>query len=303
MSALFERMAIIGLGLIGSSVARVVRQHGLADHISVCARSPETRQAATDLGLADAVFADPAEAVADADFVLLCTPLGTYKSLAEAFAPSLKPGAIVSDVGSVKESAIRDIGPFMSEGVTFVPGHPVAGTENSGPHSGFAELFAGRWCILTPPDDTDENAVNMVADFWRRAGSEIEIMDAAHHDLVLAVTSHLPHLIAYNIVGTADDLAKVTESEVIKFAAGGFRDFTRIAASDPVMWRDVFLTNCDAVLEMLGRFTEDLSALQKAIRYKDGEALEALFTRTRHIRREVIDAGQADRDEAPEDAD
>ena len=301
MSALFERMAIIGLGLIGSSVARVVRQHGIADHISVCARSSETRQAATDLGLADAVFADPAEAVADADFVLLCTPLGTYKTLAEAFAPSLKPGAIVSDVGSVKGSAIRDVGPFMPDGVTFVPGHPVAGTENSGPHSGFAELFDRRWCILTPPDGTDENAVNTVADFWREAGSEIEIMDAAHHDLVLAVTSHLPHLIAYNIVGTADDLAKVTESEVIKFAAGGFRDFTRIAASDPVMWRDIFLTNRDAVLEMLGRFTEDLSALQKAIRYKDGEELEALFTRTRHIRREVIDAGQADPDEAPED--
>jgi len=297
---MFERMAIIGFGLIGSSVARVVREKGLADHIAVCARSSETRQAATELGLADSVHADPAQAVAGADFVLVCTPLGTYKALAEAFAPRLKPGTIVSDVGSVKEAAIRDIGGFMPEGVTFVPGHPVAGTENSGPHSGFAELFSGRWCILTPPSGTDQSAIDTVADFWRQAGSEIEIMDAAHHDLVLAVTSHLPHLIAYNIVGTADDLATVTESEVIKFAAGGFRDFTRIAASDPVMWRDVFLSNRDAVLEMLGRFTEDLSALQKSIRYGDGEALEALFTRTRHIRREVIDAGQADPDEAPE---
>jgi cyclohexadieny/prephenate dehydrogenase len=297
---MFERMAIIGFGLIGSSVARVVRKRGMADHISVCARTSETRQAATDLGLADSVHADPAKAVEGADFVLLCTPLGTYKALAEAFAPSLKPGAIVSDVGSVKEAAIRDIGPFMPDGVHFVPGHPVAGTENSGPHAGYAELFDDRWCILTPPEGTDQKAVDTVADFWRQAGSEIEIMDAAHHDLVLAVTSHLPHLIAFNIVGTADDLAKVTESEVIKFAAGGFRDFTRIAASDPVMWRDVFLTNRDAVLEMLGRFTEDLTALQKAIRYRDGDALEALFTRTRHIRRDVIDAGQADPDEAPE---
>ena len=300
---MFERMAIVGFGLIGSSVARVVRKKGLADHIAVCAKSPETRRAATDLGLADSVHADPAQAVADADFVLVCTPLSTYKALAEAFGPGLKPGAIVSDVGSVKASAIRDIGGLMPDDVAFVPGHPVAGTENSGPHSGFAELFSGRWCILTPPEGTDQKAVDAVADYWRQAGSEIEIMDAAHHDLVLAITSHLPHLIAYNIVGTADDLATVTESEVIKFAAGGFRDFTRIAASDPVMWRDVFLGNRDAVLEMLGRFTEDLSALQKAIRYGDGDALEALFTRTRHIRREVIDAGQADPDEAPEDAD
>ncbi len=303
MTVAFERIAIIGLGLIGSSVARVVRKHGLAEHISVCARSPETRQAAMDLGLADTVFSDPEKAVADADFVLLCTPLGTYKKLAKGFASSLKPGAIVSDVGSVKESAIRDIGPFMPEGVAFVPGHPVAGTENSGPYSGFAELFKGRWTILTPPDGTDPKAVEAVTDFWVRSGSMVEIMDAAHHDLVLAITSHLPHLIAYNIVGTADDLETVTESEVIKFAAGGFRDFTRIAASDPVMWRDVFLGNRDAVLEMLGRFNEDLSALQKAIRYKDGDALEALFTRTRYIRREVIEAGQADPDEAPADAD
>ena len=302
-AAMFERMAIIGLGLIGSSVARVVRKQGLADHIAVCARSSNTLRAALDLGLADSVSADPADAVTGADFVLLCTPLGAYRRLAERIAWALKPGAIVSDVGSVKEAAIRDIGPLIPDGVHFVPGHPVAGTENSGPHSGYAELFSERWCILTPPDGTDQSAIDTVADFWRQAGSEIEIMDAGHHDLVLAITSHLPHLIAYNIVGTADDLATVTESEVIKFAAGGFRDFTRIAASDPVMWRDVFLSNRDAVLEMMGRFTEDLSALQKAIRYGDGDALEALFTRTRHIRRQVIEAGQADPDAAPQDAD
>ncbi len=293
----FKRIAIIGLGLIGSSVARVVRQQGLADHIAGCAKSPATREAAMDLGLTDSVFADPAEAVSGADFVLLCTPLGAYQSLVQAFAPALKPGAIVSDVGSVKEAVIREIGPLIPDGVHFVPGHPVAGTEQSGPGAGFADLFQGRWCILTPPPGTDGDAVETVAQFWRQAGSDVEIMEAAHHDLVLAVTSHLPHLIAYNIVGTADDLETVTESEVIKFAAGGFRDFTRIAASDPVMWRDIFLANRAAVLEMLGRFNEDLSQLQRAIRDSDGEALEDLFTRTRHIRREVIDAGQADSDE------
>ena len=290
----FHRIAIIGLGLIGSSVARVVRQQGMADHVAGCAQSPATRETAMDLGLTDSVFADPAEAALGADFVLLCTPLGAYQNLVQAFAPALKPGAIVSDVGSVKEAVIRDIGPLIPKGVHFVPGHPVAGTEQSGPGAGFAELFQGRWCILTPPPGTDPGAVEIVARFWRQAGSEVEIMEAAHHDLVLAVTSHLPHLIAYNIVGTADDLETVTESEVIKFAAGGFRDFTRIAASDPVMWRDIFLANREAVLEMLGRFNEDLSRLQRAIRDNDGDTLAELFTRTRRIRREVIDAGQAD---------
>ena len=296
----FKRIAILGFGLIGSSVARVVRRNGAADHIAACAKSAATRAAAIDLGLADSAHADPAAAVLGSDFVLMCTPLGAYRDLVLAFAPALKPGAIVSDVGSVKEAVIRDIGPLIPAGVHFVPGHPVAGTEQSGPGAGFAELFQGRWCILTPPPGTDADAVDTVANFWRRAGSEIEIMDAAHHDLVLAVTSHLPHLIAYNIVGTADDLEAVTESEVIKFAAGGFRDFTRIAASDPVMWRDIFLANREAVLEMLGRFNDDLSQLQRAIRRDDGDALTALFTRTRRIRREVMNAGQAD-DGEPKD--
>ena len=292
-----ERIALIGFGLIGSSIARVVRREGMADHIAACARSQATRDMATKLGLADSVSADPAEAAAGADLVLLCTPLGAYREVVSAMAPALKPGAIVSDVGSVKQAVIRDVAPLIPEGVHFVPGHPVAGTERSGPRAGFAELFQGRWCILTPPPGTDPAAVETVAAFWRRAGCEIEIMEPEHHDLVLAVTSHLPHLIAFNIVGTADDLEAVTESEVIKFAAGGFRDFTRIAASDPVMWRDIFLSNRDAVLEMLDRFNEDLARLQRAIRHNDGEALAEVFTRTRRIRREVIEAGQAEGDD------
>ena len=290
----FGRVGLIGVGLIGSSLARVLRREALAKEIVACARTTATREAALRLGLADGSTADPAQAVAGADLVVLCSPLGTYAEIARAIAPALAPGAIVTDVGSVKRSVIRELRPLLPKHARFVPGHPVTGTEHSGPEAGFAELFEGRWCILTPSPDTDPTAVETVAALWRRAGSSVQIMDAGHHDLVLAVTSHLPHLIAYNIVGTAADLETVTESEVIKYAAGGFRDFTRIAASNPVMWRDIFLANRDAVLEILGRFNEDLAALQRAIRWGDGKTLEDLFTRTRRIRRETIAQGQAE---------
>jgi len=290
---LFRRIALIGTGLIGSSLARAIRRHQLSAEISACARSPATRTRVVELGLADAVTDDPGEAAAGADLVVLCTPLGTYKSIAERMAAKLKPGAIVSDVGSTKQSAIRDLDSSLPAGVHLVPAHPVAGTEHSGPDAGFAELFQGRWCILTPAAGTDDRAVEKVAELWRRVGSKIELMDASHHDKVLAITSHLPHLIAYTIVGTATDLEEDTRSEVIKFSAGGFRDFTRIAASDPVMWRDVFLNNREAVLEMLQRFSEDLVALQRAIRWGEGDKLESLFARTRAIRRSIIEAKQA----------
>ena len=290
---LFERLALIGVGLIGSSIARVARSKGLAGEIVACARSEQTRAKALALGLAERVEADPGAAVEGADLVILCAPVGANAGLAEAMAPRLAPGAIVSDAGSVKAAVIRDVAPHLPDTVHFVPGHPVAGTENSGPEAGFAELFEGRWCTLTPPEGTDPAAVERVAEFWRRAGSTVEIMDAAHHDVVLAITSHLPHLIAYNIVDTVADLEATTKAEVFKFAAGGFRDFTRIAASDPVMWRDIFVNNREAVLEMLGRFSEDLTALQRAIRRGDGERLEEVFTRTRAIRKGVVDAGQA----------
>lgn len=290
---LFPRIAFIGIGLIGSSLARVVRRDGLAGHISVCARNARTLEAARTLDLADSTTSVPAEAVADADLVMLCTPLGAYGAIAEAIAPALKPGCIVSDVGSVKQAVIRDVGPRLPEGVHFVPGHPVAGTEHSGPESGFAELFEKRWCILTPPPGTDQGAVDKMVDLWARAGMLVEIMDAHHHDQILAITSHLPHLIAYTITGTATDLEEHLKREVVKFSAGGFRDFTRIAASDPVMWRDIFLNNREAVLEMLGRFTEDLTALQRAIRWGESEKLEEHFVRTREVRRNIIAAGQA----------
>ena len=290
---LFQRVALIGLGLIGSSIARRVRRDGLATEVVGCARTEETRTRAMELGIVDRVSADPAEAATGADLVVLCSPVGSYGAIAEAIGPALEQGAILTDTGSVKGAVIRDVQPHVPAGVHFIPGHPVSGTEHSGPDSGFAELFDNRWCILTPPDGTDENAIERLTEFWRRAGSRVERMEASHHDIVLAITSHIPHLIAYNIVGTADDLETVTESEVIKYAAGGFRDFTRIAASDPVMWRDVFLSNRDAVLEVLGRFTEDLTALQRAIRWGDGDTLQDLFERTRAIRRGIIDAGQA----------
>jgi cyclohexadieny/prephenate dehydrogenase len=289
---IFPRLALIGIGLIGSSIALAARKTGAAGHIAIHSRSAATLKRAEALGLGDSYHSDPAAAAKDADCVIIAVPVGASEAVAKAIAASLKPGAIVSDVGSVKESVVKQIAPHLPAGVAFVPAHPVAGTEHSGPDAGFAELFQDRWCILTPPEGTDPAAVDHLAGFWRALGANIELMTPQHHDLVLAITSHVPHLIAYNIVGTAADLETVTKSEVMKFAAGGFRDFTRIAASDPTMWRDVFLNNRDAVLEMLGRFNEDLTTLQKAIRWGDGEALEALFTRTRAIRRGIIEAGQ-----------
>ena len=289
---IFAKVALVGIGLIGSSIARAMRRAGFASHIAGYTHRAQTLERARAAGFADSLHGDVASCVKDADLVVLATPIGTYAALAEQIGPHLKRGAILSDVGSVKSAVIRDVGPHVPEGVHFIPAHPIAGTEQSGPEAGFAELFDGRWCILTPPPGTDAAALEKLKRFWQRLGSQVEVMDAHHHDLVLAITSHLPHLIAYNIVGTADDLATVTQSEVIKYSAGGFRDFTRIAASDPTMWRDVFLNNREAVLEVLGRFSEDLSALQRAIRWGDGEALFNLFTRTRAIRRSIIDAGQ-----------
>ena len=289
----FERVALVGIGLINSSLARVLRRDKIAGEIVACARRQETLDTATKLGLCDRTTLDPTVAVAGADLVVLGTPLSAYASIAQAIAGALKPGAIVTDVGSVKQAVIRDVKPHMPAGVHFVAGHPVAGTEHSGPASGFAELFHDRWCIITPLPDTDPGALARVTGLWQAAGMKVLTMDAEHHDLVLAITSHLPHLIAYTIVGTATDLEDTLKSEVIKFSAGGFRDFTRIAASDPVMWRDVFLNNREAVLEMLQRFSEDLTALQRAIRWGEGQKLEDLFIRTRTIRRSIIEAKQA----------
>jgi cyclohexadieny/prephenate dehydrogenase len=289
----FERVALIGIGLIGSSLARVLRRNKLAREIVACARREETLDKVRALALADRVTADPAEAVKGADLVVIGTPLSAYAEIGRRIAPALAPGAIVTDVGSVKEAVIRDLKPSLPQGVHLVPGHPVAGTEHSGPEAGFAELFHDRWCILTPLPDGDAAALARVTALWEAAGMKVVTMDAAHHDKVLAITSHLPHLIAYTIVGTATDIEDTLKSEVIKFSAGGFRDFTRIAASDPVMWRDVFLNNREAVLEMLQRFTEDLTALQRAIRWGEGDKLEELFTRTRAIRRSIIEAKQA----------
>ncbi|MHC8508411.1 MAG: prephenate/arogenate dehydrogenase family protein [Rhodospirillales bacterium] len=288
----FERAAFIGFGLIGSSMARVMRAQGMAGHIAVNARGAETLAAAERLGLADSTHQNAAEAVRDADLVVLAAPVGAFAGLAEAMAPGLRAGAIVTDVGSVKASVIRDVKPHLPAGVHLVPGHPVAGTEYSGPEAGFAELFEGRWCILTPDADTDEAAAARIEAFWRAAGSEVTRMTAADHDRVLAVTSHLPHLIAYTICDTADQLGDDLKQQVIRYSAAGFRDFTRIAASDPAMWRDVFLHNRDAVLDILNRFDEDLTELKRAIRKGDGEKLFETFTRTRAIRRSVIDAKQ-----------
>jgi cyclohexadieny/prephenate dehydrogenase len=290
--ALFQRLALIGMGLIGSSLARVSRRKGLAREIVASDISAAVRVKVEDLGLADRVAETAAAAVAGADLVILCAPAGAMGTIARDIAPYLEPGAILSDVGSVKASIVRAVAPHLPATVHFVPAHPVAGTEQSGPEAGFSTLFLNRWSILTPPEGTDPKAVARVAAFWTGAGANVEIMQPAHHDLVLAITSHVPHLIAYNIVGTAADLEEVTRSEVIKFSAGGFRDFTRIAASDPTMWRDIFLNNKDAVLEMLGRFNEDLSTLQRMIRNSDGDGLFELFTRTRAIRRGIIEQGQ-----------
>jgi cyclohexadieny/prephenate dehydrogenase len=292
MSVHFDRVALIGLGLIGSSLCHIMRRDKLAGHIAGHAKSAATRDKAKALRLCNSIHETAAAAVRDADLVILCAPVGVCGEIAREIAPALKPGAILTDVGSVKAAIQRDVGSHVPSAVHFIPGHPIAGTEQSGPESGFAELFTGRWVILTPPPGSDAGAVSKLEQFWRACGSNVEIMTAEHHDLVLAITSHLPHLIAYNIVATAADLEEVTDSEVIKYSAGGFRDFTRIAASDPTMWRDVFLNNRDAVLEMLGRFSEDLSALQRAIRWGDGEALYTLFSRAREIRRGIIAAGQ-----------
>ena len=290
---LFDCVALIGIGLIGSSLARVLRRDSPDTKIVACARRPETLAAVRRLELADDATDDPAEAAAGADIIVIATPLSAYAAIGERIKPALKDGAILTDVGSVKQMAIRDLQPHVPRGVHFVPGHPVAGTEHSGPEAGFAELFCDRWCILTPLPETAPEAVNAVGRMWERCGMRVVSMSADHHDKVLAMTSHLPHLIAYTIVGTATDLEESLKSEVIEFSASGFRDFTRIAASDPVMWRDVFLNNREAVLEIVQRFTEDLTALQRAIRWGEGDKLQELFTRTRAIRRAIIEAKQA----------
>ena len=287
----YRRVALIGLGLIASSISHALRRTGAPVEIRGYARSHATRQEAARLGLAT-IFETAGEAVEGADLVILCVPVGAMGSIAAEIAPHLAPGATVSDVGSVKRAVIDAVTPHLPEGVHFVPGHPLAGTEHSGPASGFASLFDNRWCLLTPLPDADPAAVAALAEFWQALGARVDTMEPDHHDLVLAVTSHVPHLIAYTMVGVADHLRRVTEQEVINYSAAGFRDFTRIAASDPTMWRDVFLSNREATLDVLGRFTEELFALQRAIRLGDGEHLHAYFTRTRAIRRGIIDAGQ-----------
>ncbi|MGE4326561.1 MAG: prephenate/arogenate dehydrogenase family protein [Pseudodonghicola sp.] len=288
----YDRVALIGLGLIASSMFWAVQRAGLAGEVTGYARSETTRDTARRIGLCDRICDSAAEAVEGADLVVLCVPVGAMGQVAAEIAPALKPGATLSDVGSVKRHVIETVSPHVPEGVHFVPSHPLAGTEHSGPESGFAELFQNRWCLLVPVEDTEPSAVMRLRRFWEGMGANVDEMEADHHDLVLAVTSHTPHLIAYTMVGVADDLRRVTDSEVIKYSAAGFRDFTRIAASDPTMWRDIFLTNKTATLEILGRFTEELFALQRAIRTGDGQHLFDYFTRTRAIRRGIIEAGQ-----------
>jgi cyclohexadieny/prephenate dehydrogenase len=291
---MFEKICIIGTGLIGSSIARAIKKNDIGRHVTCADRDEQVCKEASELGFADVVMQDAGEAVKGADIVFICVPVGAYSSVMEQISPGLKEGAIVTDVGSIKQKAIEALLPGLPENVHLVPGHPIAGTEHSGPAAGFPELFVNRWCVLTPLPQTDIRAVEKLTKFWEACGSRIEIMEPQRHDLVLAITSHLPHIIAYTIVGTATDLEEHMKSEVVKFSASGFRDFTRIAASDPIMWRDIFLNNKDAVLEVLQRFNEDLTALQKAIRWQDGDFLEDFFTRTRNIRREIIEAGQAD---------
>jgi cyclohexadieny/prephenate dehydrogenase len=292
MSVIYDRVALIGLGLIASSMAHAIRRAGVAREVTGYARSAETREIARDIALCDRVCDSAPEACEGADLVVLCVPVGVMGAVAEEISGALKPGATLSDVGSVKRAVIEAVSPHLAPDVHFVPAHPLAGTEHSGPRAGFAELFDQRWCLIVPPEGCDRAAVDRLARFWQALGSYTDEMDAEHHDLVLAVTSHAPHLIAYTMVGVADDLRRVTDSEVIKYSAAGFRDFTRIAASDPVMWRDVFLNNREATLEILGRFTEELFALQRAIRTGDGDHLHAYFSRTRAIRRGIIEAGQ-----------
>ena len=292
MTVHFDRIALIGIGLIGSSIARDVRELGLAGEVVISSRSGETLRRAEELKLGNRYTASAAEAVRDADLVIVSVPVGASEEVAKQIAANLKPGAIVTDVGSTKASVIAQMAPHIPENVHFIPGHPLAGTEKSGPDAGFTGLFRDRWCIFTPLPGTDQAALDRLKSFWMALGSLIDEMDAQHHDKVLAIVSHLPHIIAYNIVGTADDLETVTESEVIKYSASGFRDFTRLAASDPTMWRDVCLHNMDAILEMLARFSEVLAYLQRAIRWGEGDKLFELFTRTRAIRRSIVQAGQ-----------
>jgi len=290
---IFNRVALIGIGLIGSSIARAAKEFdGLAGAIVANARSQKSLDRVTELGFADACEIDPAKAVIGADCVILCSPVGTYADLAARIAPFLMPGAVLTDVGSTKQSVVRDVGPFVPEGVHFVPAHPIAGTEFSGPDSGFATLFQGRWTLLTPPPGTDPAAVEKLEKFWQLMGAQTAVMDAAHHDRVLAIVSHLPHLIAFTICGTADDLADETRQEVMQYSASGFRDFTRIAASDPVMWRDIFLNNREALLEMLARFTEDAQAMARAIRWGDTSYIEDKVNRSRKLRQNLIDLKQ-----------
>lgn len=291
MTVIYEKAAFIGLGLIASSMIHASRRAGALGQIIGTARSEETRKTAADMGLCDAVVPSAAAAVQDADLVVLCVPVGAMAQVAKDIAPHLKPGATVTDVGSVKRAVVQAVAPHLPQTVHFVPGHPLAGTEHSGPTSGYAELFDNRWCILTP-EGAEQVAVDRLGAYWKALGANLDVMEPDHHDLVLAVTSHAPHLIAYTMVGVADDMQRVTDTEVINYSAAGFRDFTRIAASDPTMWRDVFLNNKDATLEILGRFTEELFALQRAIRTGDGDALHDYFTRTRAIRRGIIEAGQ-----------
>jgi len=292
MAMIYDRVALIGLGLIASSMAHAMRQYGLAGEIVGHARSEETRKVALEIGICDRVCATAAEAVQGADLVVLAVPVGAMEAIAAEIAPHLKPGCTVTDVGSVKQAVIAAVAPHIPQDVQFIPGHPMAGTEYSGPRSGFAMLFRNRWWLLTPSTGTEAVALARLRGLLEAMGAKVDMMDAAHHDLVVAVVSHTPHLIAYTMVGVADHLAQVSNSEVIRYSAAGFRDFTRIAASDPTMWRDVFLTNKDAVLDVLGRFTEELFVLQRAIRMGDGDHLHAYFTRTRAIRRGIIEAGQ-----------
>lgn len=292
MSVIYDRVALIGLGLIASSMAHAMRRDGLAGEIVGTARSAETREIAAELGFCDRIVPTAVEAVDGADLVVLAVPVGAMATIVAEIGPHLKPGATLTDVGSVKRFVIEAVGPHVPDGIHFIPGHPLAGTEHSGPRSGFADLFQNRWHLLIPNETTDPDALERLRTLWLKMGAKVDTMEADHHDLVLAVTSHAPHLIAYTMVGVADDLGRVTENEVINYSASGFRDFTRIAASDPTMWRDVFLCNKEATLEILGRFTEELFALQRAIRKGDGEHLFDYFTRTRAIRRGIIEAGQ-----------
>jgi cyclohexadieny/prephenate dehydrogenase len=291
---IFKRVALLGIGLIGSSIARAVKEFpGLAGEVVANARSQKSLERVAELGFADRCEIDPVKAVAGADCVILCAPVGTYAELAERIAPALAAGCVLTDVGSTKQSVVRDVGPFVPDGVHFVPAHPIAGTEFSGPDSGFATLFEGRWCLLTPAPGTDEAAVQKLRKFWEMMGAQTATMDAAHHDRMIAIVSHLPHLLAFTICGTADDLADETRQEVLQYAASGFRDFTRIAASDPVMWRDIFLNNREALLEMLARFTEDAQAMARAVRWGDTNYIEDKINRSRKIRKSLIELKQA----------